>query len=424
MVISTHPPPPTTEPSTEGIRPPSHPPPQDPPDLSVRLRLYDEQNVPRIFTGDDTECTICTMGYDRGQHVVRLRCGHTFHKECWGNFQMSRVHDQEERRRQREEQARAGTSIESINEHLPHVVLSCPNCRGIPHTTAEWYWIGQDVTVEGSDFIPAQPVATDSHTTVSNLLEVNSEHYTVGSTAGSPRNQQASSSSQTQTLLADAMPTGRHFHVHTRLPDGRPCLLIDPGSVGNLCGDKWAKSVAQAAARNGHKPTYERRSKPLRVSGVGEGSQSCQYDCKLPIALRQCSDNPTAQISVGHITTPTVPNSELPGLLGLQALRTNRAILDMNTLKMYFLGPGDYDLARGLPPGTDCFQCELAPSGHLVIPCCEFSGPTQAAESTLTLITRHHQIAMVPPPPAEAPRLGTAGRAHSAPPPVPAHTHA
>ena len=281
------------------------------------------------------------------------------------------------------------------------------------------------MTVEGSAFIPAepQPVATDSHTTVSNLLEVNSERYNVGSTADSPRNQQASSGSQTQALFADAMPTGRHFHIHTRLPDGRPCLLIDPGTVGNLCGDKWAKSVAQAAARNGHKPTYERRNRPLRVSGVGEGSQSCQYDCKLPIALRQCSDNPMPQISVGHITTPTVPNSELPGLLGLQALRSNRTILDMNTLKMYFLGPGDYDLTRGLPPGTDCFQCELAPSGHLVIPCCEFSGPAQAAESTLTLITRHHQIPMVPPPPAEAPRLGSAGRASSAPPPLPTHSH-
>ena len=37
-------------------------------------------------------------------------------------------------------------------------------------------------------------------------------------------------------------------------------------------------------------------------------------------------------------------------------------------MKMYFSGHGDYDLEKALPPCTDCFQCELAPSGHMVIP--------------------------------------------------------
>ena len=31
------------------------------------------------------------------------------------------------------------------------------------------------------------------------------------------------------------------YHSGTGLPDGRPPLLIDPGSVANLCGDKWAQ---------------------------------------------------------------------------------------------------------------------------------------------------------------------------------------
>ena len=147
----------------------------------------------------------------------------------------------------------------------------------------------------------------------------------------------------------------------------------------------------------------------------------CHYDCKLPIAFKQANGS-TTQVSLGHITTPSVSNSELPGLLGLQALRHNRAILDMNTLKLYFLGPGDYDLARGLPPGTDCFQCELAPSGHLVIPCCEFTSGSQTSESTLTLVTRHHTIPRVPPPPPDPPRLTAVTRSSSAPPPAPATT--
>ena len=36
------------------------------------------------------------------------------------------------------------------------------------------------------------------------------------------------------------------YHSETRLPDGRPSLLIDPGSVANLCWDKWAQEFAKS----------------------------------------------------------------------------------------------------------------------------------------------------------------------------------
>ena len=99
------------------------------------------------------------------------------------------------------------------------------------------------------------------------------------------------------------------------------------------------------------------------MSGVGHGSQAAPYDCTLPISLRQADDQ---TVSTGTVTTLAVANSDLPGLLGLNALRKNRAVIDFSTLKMYFAGPRECDLGRALPPGTDCFQCELAPSGHMV----------------------------------------------------------
>ena len=71
---------------------------------------------------------------------------------------------------------------------------------------------------------------------------------------------------------------------------------------------------------------------------------------------------------------PVVNDSTLPGLLGLQSLRDRNAILDMKTLRLHFCGPGDYDLLPALPPGTESYQCELAPSGHLVLPCGEYTG--------------------------------------------------
>ena len=44
-------------------------------------------------------------------------------------------------------------------------------------------------------------------------------------------------------------------------------------------------------------------------------------------------------------------------------------------------GLGEYDLLQALPPGTQQFNCILAPSGHMMIPCAEFPSST-ASEST------------------------------------------
>ena len=76
--------------------------------------------------------------------------------------------------------------------------------------------------------------------------------------------------------------------------------------------------------------------------------------------------------------------------MGLNALIKNRALLDFRTQELYFLGPGDYDLMKAVPAGTDVFDLERAPSGHLVIPCCEYEGhnPQDHGGDTLTLLAR------------------------------------
>ena len=175
-----------------------------------------------------------------------------------------------------------------------------------------------------------------------------------------------------------------HYHTNTRLADGRPALVIDPGSVGNLCGDRWAKTVAQYAYQNGKDPSYHLRPRPLEVAGVGHGTSKCTHDCRLPVAFRK----PDGTKVTGQFTVPAVQYSDLPGLLGLNTLIKNRAVIDFSTLKMYFCGPGDMKLEKELPPGTEAFQLERAQSGHLVLPCCEFQAPASdpADTSELTLI--------------------------------------
>ena len=164
----------------------------------------------------------------------------------------------------------------------------------------------------------------------------------------------------------DEVERGNVYHSETRLPDGRPSLLADPGSVANLCGDKWAQECAKMALQHGLKPSQNKRTRPLSVMGVGNGNQTCTHDCTLPIAMSR--ENDTAV--TGSSTTPVVANSELPGLLGLKTMRNNRAVLDMVNLQLHFCGPSDINLT--MPPGTKSFQLEISPSGHLVLPCTNF----------------------------------------------------
>ena len=195
-------------------------------------------------------------------------------------------------------------------------------------------------------------------------------------------------------------PTVMNYHSQTRLGDGRPAIIVDPGSVGNLAGDKWAKSVAMMASAHGKHPSYEARERVLNVSGVGNGAQKCQYNCKLPIALSH--HNGTRS---GTLKVPTVSNSELPGLLGLTALKNNRAIIDCNTNKLYFLGPGDYDLDKAMPAGTDVYQMEIAPSGHMVLPLCNYREQQQTEVMQTDTVILHACQLPHSAPPAEPPQL-------------------
>ena len=155
------------------------------------------------------------------------------------------------------------------------------------------------------------------------------------------------------------------FHTETRLGDGALGIIIDPGSVGNLAGDEWAIDVALESQENGRRPGQTKRDRPLRVSGVGQGSEMATHNVELPVCLRRLDGTTTS----GSFEAPTVRKSALPGLLGLISLTNRRAILDMNTKQLHFVGPGDYDLTALLPPGTESFQLRAAPSGHLLLPC-------------------------------------------------------
>ena len=105
------------------------------------------------------------------------------------------------------------------------------------------------------------------------------------------------------------------------------------------------------------------------MRGVGHGGHIWTHTCVLPVSRIDETGNPT----VGTFETPTVPNSELPALLGLDTIKKCRMLIDAARNQVYMIGPGDYDLMRHLPPGTQRFDCVTAPSGHMLLPCAEFN---------------------------------------------------
>ena len=334
-----------------------------------------EQPAPTTYDGDQRQCSICVHDFTGGERVVRIRCRHMFHAQCWQEY-YSRA------------EGPAGAE-----EH------ECPNCRGPGHVLASWNYVEVGpVTQAGSSNLltanfpgavedAAEPHETEFH----NILTPRSVATTVLETPfGTPTGNfiilpstwvdADSWGASSQYTIGDFTgPTREHppepdhssmrmcdYHADTRLADGRPGLLVDPGSRGNLSGSTWIRTAASKALHYGKHPTEERRKQSLSVMGVGNGSQTCSHDVKMPITLANAQGKPIT----GDFTTPVVDHSDLPALLGLQSLRDSRAILDMGTLRLHFVGQGGAEIA--LSPGSETFQCEISPSGHLVVPCCEY----------------------------------------------------
>ena len=100
------------------------------------------------------------------------------------------------------------------------------------------------------------------------------------------------------------------------------------------------------------KASKKERPKPLRVSGVGNGSQECEFDCALPIAMKQMKGT----VTKAQFHSPAIVKSDLPALLGLDTLTKRNVVIDFRTRTLYLCGPGGCDLASAMPPGRILFS--------------------------------------------------------------------
>ena len=176
------------------------------------------------------------------------------------------------------------------------------------------------------------------------------------------------------------------YHTETHLPDGRLCVLVDIGSIGNLCGSAFADALAEVAQSHGLSVRTEKRDRTLTVSGVGSGKQTAYHNIVAPVCIPTEPDPSVKEFEtegkhvLGQYSAPVIPNTHIPGLLGKNALKKLRTIIDVNNDMMYWLGPGEYDILKHLPPGSKALKLHQAKSGHYLLPISDYSHAKEDAK--------------------------------------------
>ena len=232
----------------------------------------------------------------------------------------------------------------------------CPNCRGVGRIIATWRFI--------------EPISLATPVLAAAAAPTSPEPSVATPEPARTPDTDDFSTPLVRPAHAPAFPwwpTEFTYHSGTGLGDDRFGLLVDPGSWGNLQGEKWLQRAASLALQHGKKPRQERRKKPMTVGGVGHGTQSCAWDCMLPIAPCRADGS----YCEATFEAPTIEGSECPALWGLRSLIEHRAILDCAGRVLHLQGPtGEAEIT--LPPGSESYQLEQSPSGHLLLPVSDY----------------------------------------------------
>ena len=366
-------------------------------------------DLPNIYNGRDTDCAICLESFANGQQLTRLQCRHAFHSLCYAQHaQRSSRTDCPNCRGAgvivaywlyvgdgpATEQLQLADRASVVTErptpmHLPALLnadIGTPRSGGMSAAApgrSPRVSVIHDNDGPSSSSAVRNAVGRMDSANRGTSADAQSAHGSRGISSEVfvvyPTTQQDAVEWKCDTYLGygevkapppikvRGNPTSS-YHAETQLPSGESALMLDIGSVGNLAGDIWLKKLTLKALKNGRRPNQVKRDRPLNVSGVGKLSQSCEYDCHMPVSIKVIG----GECTKGIFKTPCVPDSELPALLGLQAIKQCRGIIDTNDGKFYMLGPGDYKLMDYLPPGTKCIQCIYSPSGHMMVPCDAF----------------------------------------------------
>lgn len=155
------------------------------------------------------------------------------------------------------------------------------------------------------------------------------------------------------------------YHTSVRLSNGKEGLLIDCGAIDHMMGSRVAKRMIKAAELAGQGSAWDEIS-PISVEGVGEGASTVSRQVRVPLCLSDGQHGEYKAIVVGSDSK----ESDLPALYGMSGLRKQAAVIDTGNNRLIFPGAGGIKYI--LSPGTRVHKLEIAVSGHLMLPCCEW----------------------------------------------------
>jgi hypothetical protein len=110
---------------------------------------------------------------------------------------------------------------------------------------------------------------------------------------------------------------------------------------------------------------------------VGQGASQCTQKAILPIAL--------SGGFTGTFSTGIVDDSSIPALLGLEAIESNRMLIDAPNKKLYLLGAGGYSIQ--LSPGSTVLPLFKSESGHLMLKASEWANVKPDPDKVITFVT-------------------------------------
>ncbi len=157
------------------------------------------------------------------------------------------------------------------------------------------------------------------------------------------------------------LPVFECYHSQVRLKHTEG-LVIDPGAVNNVCGDVWARRVEAEAKKAGQGTTWAQLNQRQNLQGVGSGTSTASQGVALPFCLEDGT--------VGNYRATVLDDSQVPGLLGLATLKRLGAVLDLQSDRLIIPGPGGVKMHSS--PGSKHLRLYAAPSGHLILPMCEW----------------------------------------------------
>ena len=149
-------------------------------------------------------------------------------------------------------------------------------------------------------------------------------------------------------------------------------LLLDTGAIVNLHSDFWRRRYQPTITKMGLKSLEKR--KLASFSGIGGKTTISQKQCKIPI----CVDG-----QKGSFTSQELKNSEIPAIVGLNGIEAQQMMLIPHDEKVIIPNGGKVRIS--VSKEVKIVKCIRTPSGHLLLPCDEWTKKSTNTRS-LTLL--------------------------------------